>query len=258
LVTAERLSLSCDEVDELAAAYVLAALPPDEAIALEEHADSCTLRDHATLREFAETASMLSLLVTPAAPPHGLEDRILQAALAEVGGSSERGRTVVPFRRQARPWLPFALAAAALAVLAVGLASWGLYERDALLSARQAQQHQAAMLALLQSAGPVLQTPSTDSIPTGILIEPKGGSGPSFYLMSWPSPPQGRTYQAWYIAGGRPVSAGVFGGSPDGLQVVQLAPLAPAAQAFAVTVEPAGGSAQPTTEPLFVRPLTSS
>jgi hypothetical protein len=173
---------------------------------------------------------------------------------AEAVASMAPAAKIVPLRA----WLPFALAAAVLAVLAVGLAGWGLSERTALNSARQYQQRQAALLALLQSAGPVLQTPATDSVPSGILIEPKGGEGPAFFLTSWPSPPPGRTYQAWYIAGGRPVSAGVFGGSPNGLQVVQLAPLDQAAQAFAVTLEPAGGSTQPTTEPLFVRPLASS
>jgi anti-sigma-K factor RskA len=253
-VTVERLLLSCDEVDELAAAYALDALPPDEAFAVEEHASSCTLSDHALLRDFAETAAMLPLLVPPAAPPAGLGERILQAARAEAVASMAPAAKIVPLRA----WLPFALAAAVLAVLAVGLAGWGLSERTALNSARQYQQRQAALLALLQSAGPVLQTPATDSVPSGILIEPKGGEGPAFFLTSWPSPPPGRTYQAWYIAGGRPVSAGVFGGSPNGLQVVQLAPLDQAAQAFAVTLEPAGGSTQPTTEPLFVRPLASS
>jgi anti-sigma-K factor RskA len=253
----ERSSLSCEEVDELAAAYALDALPADEAEAVEEHAATCRMRDHAELREFAETVATLPLLVPPAVPPPDLGDRIISAARLDATAAVLPEESVVPIRRRERQWLPYALAAA-LAVLAVGLAGWGVSQRNALLSARQDQQRQAAVLALLQSAGPVLRTPDTASVPAGFLIEPKSGTGPSFYLMNWPSPAAGRTYQAWYIAGGKPVSAGVFGGSPGGLQVVQLAPLPAGAQAFAVTEEPPGGSSQPTTEPLFVRPLTAS
>ena len=55
----------------------------------------------------------------------------------------------------------------------------------------------------------------------------------------------GRTYQLWQIAGGKPVSLGIFGD-----QGVLTAPL-PEGATLAVSVEPPGGSAQPTTTPLF-------
>lgn len=59
----------------------------------------------------------------------------------------------------------------------------------------------------------------------------------------------GRTYQLWQIQGGKPVSLGVFGE-----QGVLTAPLPPGAT-LAVSVEPPGGSAQPTTQPLFAQDI---
>ncbi|WP_309571811.1 anti-sigma factor domain-containing protein [Deinococcus sp.] len=59
----------------------------------------------------------------------------------------------------------------------------------------------------------------------------------------------GRTYQLWQIAGGKPVSLGIFGD-----QGVLTAPL-PEGATLAVSVEPPGGSAQPTTTPLFAQAI---
>lgn len=59
----------------------------------------------------------------------------------------------------------------------------------------------------------------------------------------------GRTYQLWQIQAGKPVSLGVFGA-----QGVLTAPLTPGAT-LAVSVEPPGGSPQPTTKPLFAQTL---
>uniref|UniRef100_UPI0028698877 anti-sigma factor n=1 Tax=Deinococcus sp. TaxID=47478 RepID=UPI0028698877 len=57
----------------------------------------------------------------------------------------------------------------------------------------------------------------------------------------------GQTYQLWQIRAGVPVSLGVFDGA--GLLTSALPPEA----TVAVTVEPPGGSPQPTTKPLFAQ-----
>lgn len=61
--------------------------------------------------------------------------------------------------------------------------------------------------------------------------------------------PQGRVYQLWRIENGQPVSAGVF----DGQGIVILR--AQTGQTVAVSVEPTGGSEQPTSTPILVRQL---
>jgi anti-sigma-K factor RskA len=257
-MTPEHLALTCEEVEELLGAYALGALPDDELLAVDEHIDSCRLSDHRQLWELLETAALLPFTIRPAEPPADLGTRIVRRALAgsSTVDSVAPGENVVPIHTRRPSQLPYALAAAAMALIAIGLGVWGLTQHSALIRTQQAQQRQAAALALLDQAGTVLQTPSTATLPPALLLEPKG-SGPAFLMANWPSPESGRTYQGWYLAEGRPVNAGVFGGSTGGLQIIQMAPLVPGAQAFAVTLEPSGGSAQPTTEPLFVRPLTS-
>ncbi|GGR84923.1 anti-sigma factor domain-containing protein [Deinococcus sedimenti] len=61
--------------------------------------------------------------------------------------------------------------------------------------------------------------------------------------------PQERVYQLWRIEDGQPVSAGVF----DGQGIV--IPRVQSGQTVAVSVEPEGGSEQPTTEPILIQQL---
>jgi anti-sigma-K factor RskA len=62
---------------------------------------------------------------------------------------------------------------------------------------------------------------------------------------SLPPAPEGREYQLWAIADGAPVDAGLFHAATQ-----EARPMKPvsAASAFAVTLEPAGGSPTPTGE----------
>jgi hypothetical protein len=70
--------------------------------------------------------------------------------------------------------------------------------------------------------------------------------GMFFAAEALPPLPAGRTYQLWSIVGGQPVSHGVFGPEGDGrAQVLAQAPPGPV-DAFAVTIEPAGGVPAPT------------
>lgn len=61
--------------------------------------------------------------------------------------------------------------------------------------------------------------------------------------------PENRVYQLWRIEDGKPVSAGVFDG--QGIVIAR----AQTGQTVAVSVEPTGGSEQPTTTPILVKQL---
>jgi anti-sigma-K factor RskA len=66
-----------------------------------------------------------------------------------------------------------------------------------------------------------------------------------------PVPPSDQQYQLWAIVDGTPVSMGVFevGADPSNLQPVEYVA---GAQAYAVTLEPKGGSESPTLEQMYV------
>lgn len=60
-----------------------------------------------------------------------------------------------------------------------------------------------------------------------------------------------KQYQLWAIVDGKPVDAGVFDVQPDAMTMLDMKTFA-TAQAFAVTLEPRGGSIHPTMETMVV------
>ena len=145
--------------------------------------------------------------------------------------------------------------AAAFALLALGLGVWGFSQHRALTSERAIARSDSAVLADLTSGSALLQTQAVGAFRPALIVQPPD-SRPAYMLLDWPSAGNGKTYQAWLVsAGQKPVSAGVFDGGANTFQIVRLGRALTGAQALAVTVEPSGGSAQPTTQPFIIRAL---
>ncbi|QNF35363.1 anti-sigma factor [Adhaeribacter swui] len=66
-----------------------------------------------------------------------------------------------------------------------------------------------------------------------------------------PKPPANRQYQLWALENGKPVNAGMVQLEPDS-EAVQHMKAVHQAQAFAITLEPKGGSQNPTMEEMYV------
>lgn len=94
--------------------------------------------------------------------------------------------------------------------------------------------------------GAVVRTVTSGQETLGTLVRLPDGR--VFVALKQAAPP-GRTYQLWHIQGAQPVSLGVFGSA--GLLSSPLPPNA----TVAVSVEPSGGSPQPTSKPLFAQSL---
>jgi hypothetical protein len=77
-------------------------------------------------------------------------------------------------------------------------------------------------------------------------------------LASLPPLPRGKVYQAWTLAkGAKAVAPSVtFSPSQSGLTLVPIPDRSGSIVAVGLTVEPEGGSRQPTTKPAFLQPLT--
>lgn len=75
------------------------------------------------------------------------------------------------------------------------------------------------------------------------------GKHAALVLDDVPGPGRGRSYQLWAISDGKPTSMAVVGG--DG-RIVRLFEWSGRADTFAVTIEPAGGSPVPTSDPVLV------
>ncbi len=247
---------------DLAAPYALDALDPGERDAFEAHLQSCP-DCRAEVDELREAAVGLSEGLE-LEPPVDLRRRVLQhvgAEAASTGGAPggarraeqlsartssqrRRDRAGTPGGRPGHRWW---LAAAAAVV--VGAGAWGaaelLGQDDPATRIVQAQDAKPYQAQTPQGALTVIASADEDA---AVLRMPA----------EMTPPPQGQVYQAWYVgADGSVRSAGLL--TPESLEereAVLQGTLAGAA-AVGLTVEPEGGSDQPTSEPFAVVALST-
>lgn len=149
--------------------------------------------------------------------------------------------------------------AAGLAAVVVGWAVSASYEKRLDALAREADQLEAelrgqkAITAILRDPATRVVVlsgrPPAPAARARLLWHPQAGG--VFVATGLPAPPEGKAYQLWAIEGrNAPVSAGVFGvdASGKGSLLVRPLPGVTAVNAFAVTLEPAGGRSAPTGE----------
>lgn len=215
-----------EHVDELIPAHALGALTPDEAARVESHVSECSAC-MARLKDAESTTALLALATPQVAPPPELRDRLMAAIEPEPEPSVERRSDRSP------GWWPrFArIAAPVLAVVVIGLVAWNVSLRNSLTDTRDIVYGSQTSAAL-----PNVGTVFVDA------------DGQATLVANASAAPSGKTYQAWVIPpGGKPIPAGVFAG---GRTSVDLDTKAHRGDTVAVTVEPAGGSQQPTTQPI--------
>jgi anti-sigma-K factor RskA len=239
-----------------AALYAVGALPDDEARAFQAHLSTCP-ECRQEVAEMQELAAQLSQSVaTP--PPAGLREAVLtQVARTpqessphdeQYGASAQRAderSNVVPLPVRRR-WLLSGLVAAAAVVAAVSFGGWAIHSNRVAQQAT-AQSHQLASLLAAPDVRTV--TSRVHNGGTATLVLSRGRGQALLVSSGLPSLPAGKVYELWTIHG-KPVPAGTF--TPQQTQsLVQLPGAATRASAVAMTVEPAGGSKQPTSKPVF-------
>lgn len=253
-----------DSMRDLAPAYALGALSAEEARAFEAAlAGSAELQ-----RDVAEYRELGALLAVGAeqAPPAELKARLLERVRAEKMLSMPRARTGAPSavetatRRSLLPILSLGFAAAALVAAGLGfqVVSLGntlrardsaLAERDAKLAARE-----ATLNALLEPGVSLTTLTATGQAPPVVQVYwNRIRHTAILHALRLPPAPSGRTYQLWLLPkSGKPIPSRLFNTEAAGRQLVTDIPV-PVDQnvaGFALTLEPAGGSPQPTTTPI--------
>ena len=261
--------MTCDEIDELAGAIALDAIPAEEWPAIREHLATCR-RSHPLVRELRQVATLLLEAAPAVEPPTRLRDRIVSAARAEGAASPPAAPAVsappspVPvIERRERAWWARpawgVAAAAALVALAFGLWSVALrrdldrtQERLAQAERQIAADEQA--LTALAFGGQEFRFATTLPGAAGTVVRPRDGKA---LLVVQGLPRQAdKTYQVWALRGDQPVSLGVFEPDESGRKVVALDHDLHNVDAVAITVEPGPrGSPLPTTQPFMVAPV---
>ena len=228
-------------------AYALGALDADEARALEAHLETCE-SCRAELESYAPLRDGLLLAVAPLAPSPRLR-RKLQDQLP-----SRRERAA---RRPA--WAPLGWA---LGVAVVLLLALNVYLISQMRSLQQQQTQASRQLGNAQAALAMLAYPGTQDVAiqaenvAGRLLMDQEQNAAMLVLWNLPAIAQDKTYQMWLISpNGDRTSAGLF--RPEtGFQFTSVT-LPPGQvlsdyKGLGVTVEPAGGSPQPTGPRLFL------
>ncbi|SEF16241.1 anti-sigma factor [Jiangella alba] len=262
-------------IHTLAAPYALHALPPDEVSRFEEHLEQCA-DCRVEVDELRETAARLGVAAAVTPPPR-MRDEVL-ARIAEVrplpprvasgsagaglesgagAGSGPDSAAGSAAGRALRRWWPrvaTGLAAAAVAAIVV----LGIRLNDVQSDLDRSQQIGAQMRQLVgaedmemvrvgegDTSGTVLLARSLD-----VAVFIGDGMAPA---------PAGHTYQLWFMhEDGGVVSAGVLGNPPDGHVGPFTARGLAGADRLGITVEPDGGSPQPTTDPVMMIDLPAA
>lgn len=254
---------------ELAEPYALDILDADERRAFERHLPLCEECQRA-VADARAVAEGLAHTLEPVAPPAALRARVLGAATTRA-----RAAAVPSVTESNAGVLPWALAAAAsIAAVVFGLGWWNTADRLAraeneLQTALQTLASTQSRIADAQSvADRLTRELSVLAAPDVVRVELKGqpaapaasgrvhwsrSRGTTFAATNLPALDAGRVYQLWFVTAGPPVGAAVV--TPDAAgRAEAVIPILSGIEptAFALTVEPAGGSPAPTGAMLLV------
>jgi anti-sigma-K factor RskA len=235
-------SRECKLIEPLLGAYALEALDFEERAAVEAHLGTCE-SCNAALVKFQSVAAMLMMTPEPATPAPRLRARLISLL-----DSARRPRRETSLRA---PWARFGLAAGLAALVLINLSLFwqvrSLHDEQARMGADLQVDQTALALASYPTTQVVLL--QGEAVGGTFLFEPERRFA---VLHMWGLDPleSGQSYQAWLVrADGSRVSAGLFSADPESIftSAVLNSP-APVGEftTLGVTIEPAGGSDEPT------------
>ncbi len=230
------------ELHMLTGAYALGAVDELEAARMREMLRTSP-EASAEVRSFIETAALLGS-AEAVEPPAAMR----AAVLAAVRETRQVPPVTVPAahaRRAARSarWLSVAAAGLLVLTLGTGVAAWQFREDAGAASAA----NQAMTEVLADPDRQVLDADFAGGRATMIV------SGDRVVVLGTEveAPPEGKGYQLWLLDGETPIPSDMLSATGDGGYWADTTGYE-AGQALAVTVEPEGGSQQPSSDPLFV------
>jgi anti-sigma-K factor RskA len=234
-----------ERFDEVKDAYVLGALPEQERRELEEYLAAHPERQ-AEIDELGNVASLLALSPPEQEPSPELRRSIM--AVVEAQRPPARTRSWLAGVKELLSVRNLALGAAAL--LVIGLFSWNMLlqgqVKDLQGQVASLQDSQQSRMVALAGTG-AAQRAEAEVI---LLKDHKA------VLMAedMPRVPENKTYQIWVIEDDVPQPSGLFEADGDTVAAVVEKPL-DEDDVIAITIEPNGGSQQPTTDPMLTAKL---
>ena len=255
-----------EELIESTAAYALGALEGEERAALEEHLAECH-RCRAEVEAHRQIAAALAHAAPSATLPHhaDIRNRLLERARASRGvvDLEEARDRAAPRRRGPRAlYVAWGAAAASLALAIAGGVAYQRqrHELDQLemrlaLAEQVTASRDSAIAALFGPEVHVVSLSQPERKPSARVFWNHTRNVFIVTAFDLPPAPPGRTYQLWAISRGKPpASMGTFEPDAGGRTMTVLpVPATIASAGFiddcALTLEPDGGSPQPTETP---------
>jgi len=222
----------------LAAPYALDALDPHERARFEAHLDQCA-ECRQELRGFHLTAARLADAEADTPPP-ALRERLL----AEVATTAQERPVVTSIAQhgRVRRAVPRLLVAASVLVAAASVGGY-LVERD---RAEDLRADTAGISAVMVADDATMLDGSVRTGGTMRIVASPSHDAAVVMGTDLEQLDSDHVYQVWAMHDGVPRSIGVLGREAGMLYVKAIS----GADAFAVTVEPDGGSPAPTTDPV--------
>jgi hypothetical protein len=245
------------DLHALAGVYALDALEPGaERGRFDRHLDRCP-SCAGEVRGFREVATALAFAAA-AEPPRELRGRVMAAVARTRQVPPEVTAPVRPRRSRARapwapwvPWLSGAVAAAGI-VIAVIFGVAAAHTQSELNQARTQNQQIAVVLTAPDAR---LLTSPTTAGGAAVVVLSAFRHQLVVTTAGLPALHSGQVYQLWLIGPVKIVSAGLLPPAEGGKTSPVLASGITAGDKLGLTVEPAPGTAQPTTTPILALPL---
>jgi anti-sigma factor RsiW len=245
------------DLHSLTGAYALDALeagPESERFA--RHLDRCP-SCASEVRGFREVATALAFAAT-ATPPAGLRDQVLAATARTRQLPPEVSRPAQPRRAPARvprlPWVPWLSGVVATAAVVIAVL-FGLSQAHTEQQLNQARAQNQAIALVLSSPQVKLLSHSTTAGGVATVVLAADTHRLVVTTSGLPALPAGKVYQLWLIGQKKIVSAGLLPSATSGQTAPVLASGVVSGDKLGLTVEPAPGTAQPTTTPILELPV---
>jgi anti-sigma-K factor RskA len=237
-----------DDLHVLTGSYVLDAVSDAEREEFERHLQHCPTCE-AEVRGLRETAARLALACAMTAPAR-MEQRVLAAAYQTrqlPPLSADRPRRSLPRRAFPRRALPRRLAVLAAAASVAAAVALGITQLSA---QHQLDQARATAIARVVTAPDAhVETARTSAGGSVTVVTSAALREAVVSASGMASLPSSRVYQVWVMSPSGARSAGLIHGSS------LLASAVRPGDRIGITVEPAGGTARPTTTPVAVLPV---
>jgi len=241
------------DLHSLSGAYALDALEAgseqDRFVRHLSRCQSCA----SEVRGFREVATAMAFAAAAEAPAE-LRGRVLAAAARTrqvppevAGGSHARPR-------RSRAWVPWLSGVVATASIVVAVL-FGFAQAHTQDELNQVKAENQAISLLLSAPEAKLLTHAVTNGGVATVVLAADRHELAVVTTGLPALPSGQVYQLWLIGKPKIVSAGLLPPAKNGQTPAVLATGVAKGDTLGLTVEPAGGSAQPTTTPILALPL---